>query len=261
MTDALDPVEAIALLDEPNRRSLYDLVVASPTPVGRDEASAATGMSRELAAFHLDRLVGAGLLVTEFRRLGDRRGPGAGRPAKLYRRAPRDIEVSFPPRAYRGAADILADALERLDGGSDAAGSTAIGSIAVADAAHARGEMAGLEARRSAGPRPSRRRLRAALVDLLRRAGFAPEVTPATGRIRLRSCPYDGLVADHRDLTCGMNVAWATGVLEGLGGARLAARLAPTEGYCCVAFENVDPRREEGGRRRDGPAASEAGKG
>jgi predicted ArsR family transcriptional regulator len=213
-------------------------------------------MSRELAAFHLDRLVGAGLLVAEFRRLGGRRGPGAGRPAKLYRRAPGEVAVSFPPRAYRGAADILADALERLGPGSDAAGA-----IAVADAARARGEVVGLEARRNAGPRPGRCRLRDALVDLLRSAGYAPEVAAATGRIRVGSCPYDGLVADHRDLICGMNVAWASGVLDGLGGARLAVALAPAEGCCCIAFEDAAPHGDDALRRRDGPAATDVRKG
>ncbi|HLO35721.1 MAG TPA: helix-turn-helix domain-containing protein, partial [Candidatus Deferrimicrobium sp.] len=85
-----DPIGAVALLAEPTRRALYDLVVASGEPVGRDDAVAALGISRELAAFHLDRLVEAGLLETEYRRRSGRTGPGAGRPAKLYRRAERE---------------------------------------------------------------------------------------------------------------------------------------------------------------------------
>src|SRR5690348_17436989 len=98
-----DPIEAVALLEEPKRRQLYDVVAASPSPVGRDEAAAAAGISRELAAFHLDRMAAAGLLATEYRRLGNRRGPGAGRPAKLYRRADREISVSLPARDYERA--------------------------------------------------------------------------------------------------------------------------------------------------------------
>jgi len=88
----IDPIGAVALLEEPNRRRLYDLVVAGREAVGRDEAAAALAMSRELAAFHLDRLVEAGLLETEYRRRSGRTGPGAGRPAKLYRRA--DAEMA-----------------------------------------------------------------------------------------------------------------------------------------------------------------------
>ena len=50
-------VAAIALLDEPVRRRLYDWVVKQREPVGRDATAAATGVNRALVAFHLDRLV------------------------------------------------------------------------------------------------------------------------------------------------------------------------------------------------------------
>ena len=55
-----DPVKSLAFLDDPKRRQLYELVVASDRPMGRDEAAGALGISRELAAFHLDRLVQPG---------------------------------------------------------------------------------------------------------------------------------------------------------------------------------------------------------
>src|SRR5438034_11496924 len=116
-----DPVGALALLDDPKRRQLYDLVVASETPVGRDEAATALGISRELAAFHLDRLVAAGLLETEYRRLGDRRGPGAGRPATLYRRSDHELSASFPPRRYDLAAAPMPTPLDRLGGAAGTA--------------------------------------------------------------------------------------------------------------------------------------------
>src|SRR5690349_17159553 len=106
----VDEVAAVALLDEPPRRAVYDWVSAQHRPVSRDEVAGATGMSRGLAAFHLDRLAAGGLLETEFRRLTGRTGPGAGRPAKLYRRAERDITVSLPDRRYELAAGLLADA-------------------------------------------------------------------------------------------------------------------------------------------------------
>ncbi len=54
------------------------------------------------------------------------------------------------------------------------------------------------------------------LLDLLRGAGYEPEIEPA-GDVCLLNCPYDALVQEHRDLTCGMNLAWAEGVVEGLG--------------------------------------------
>src|SRR5438093_3871433 len=154
-------VAAVALLDEPNRRRLYEYVTSSPNPVGRDAAAAALGLGRELVAFHLDRLAEAGLLETEFRRIGDRRGPGAGRPAKLYRQSARELSVSVPGRDYKGAAEVFAEALDRL-----AADRPAIAELehqAVQDAARSRGRAAGQVARRAAGPRPGKRRLRAGL--------------------------------------------------------------------------------------------------
>ncbi|MEO8468183.1 MAG: transcriptional regulator [Chloroflexota bacterium] len=223
-----DPVGAVALLDEPKRRLLYDLVAGREVPLGRDEAAAALGMSRELAAFHLDRLVVAGLLETEYRRLGTRTGPGAGRPAKLYRRADREIAVSFPPRDYDRVAEDFAEALDRVEG--------KVGARAAADVARARGQADGIEARRSAGPRPSRGRLRAALLQLLRSDGYEPEVEVSSGNVCLRNCPYHALAASHRDLTCGTNLAWAEGVVKGLADTRLNPELASAPGYCCVRF-------------------------
>lgn len=225
-----DPVAAAALLDEPKRRQLYELAAGREEPIGRDAAAAALGMSRELAAFHLDRLVAAGLLETEYRRLGTRTGPGAGRPAKLYRRSNRDLVLSFPPRRYERVAEDFAEALEVI--GSEA------GARAAADVARARGREVGAAARRYAGPRPGRGRLRAALMELLERDGYEPELAAESSSICLRNCPYHALAASHRDLTCGTNLAWAEGVVTGLADPRLSAELAPAPGYCCVRFDD-----------------------
>src|SRR5258707_10767985 len=105
-------LEAIALLQDPARRSLYEFVVAAGREVSRNEAAQAVGLQRTLAAFHLDRLASTGLLEVAYRRLGARSGPGAGRPAKLYRRAATERTVSVPPRDYARAAQVLAEAIE-----------------------------------------------------------------------------------------------------------------------------------------------------
>jgi predicted ArsR family transcriptional regulator len=55
---------AIALLADELRQRLYRFVAAQPGPVTRDQAAAAVGISRKLAAFHLAKLVSAGLLET-----------------------------------------------------------------------------------------------------------------------------------------------------------------------------------------------------
>jgi predicted ArsR family transcriptional regulator len=229
---SFDPIATVALLGDPNRRRLYDLVAANPGPVGRDDAAAALGISRELAAFHLDRLVAGGLLDAEYRRRRGRGGPGAGRPAKLYRRTASDVGVSLPPRHYERAASLFATA---LDGLGAAAGDVVDGT------AREQGRRLGAEARREAGVRPDSRRTLAALIGMLEVAGFEPEPNPLSGDIRLRNCPYRTLSEQHRDLTCGMNVAWAGGVVEGLGARRLDVELGPAPGYCCVVFRDTRP--------------------
>jgi len=226
-TSVEDPVGALALLDDAKRRRLYQLVASSEMPVGRDEAAAALGISRELAAFHLDRLVAAELLETEYRRLGDRRGPGAGRPAKLYRRADHELVVSFPPRRYDLAAHLMATALDRLDG--------AAGQQAAAAVARERGGADAAAARLKTGALAGRSRSTAGLVDILRGGDYEPQVDAADGTISLRNCPYRDLAAAHRDLTCGMNLAWAEGVVDSLN-APFRAELAPQPGRCCVVF-------------------------
>src|SRR5688500_8466118 len=230
----LDPkdIGSVALLDEPVRRALYEWVTAQTEAVGRDDAAKAVGITRALAAFHLDRLVREGLFVTEFRRLSGRSGPGAGRPAKLYRRADREIDVSRPQRRYEAAARMLATALEDSD--------EEVPSPSVRQSAHEAGLAVGGLARRAAGPRPGKRRRREALVGALGERGYEPREA-SSGEIMLGNCPYHALVEDHRDLVCGMNLAWAEGVLEGVGEPAALARLDPEPGRCCVVIGREPP--------------------
>src|SRR5687767_134584 len=112
-SDLEESIAGVSSLAEPQRRALYRFVVARGDAVSKDEAAEAMGVARTVAAFHLDRLVADGLLTTEFRRLTGRRGPGAGRPAKLYRRSSGEVSVSLPPRHYDLAAALLASAVNR----------------------------------------------------------------------------------------------------------------------------------------------------
>ena len=226
-TREVDDIDAIALLDEPVRRTLYEWVVRQGRPISRDEAAAGTGVSRPLAAFHLDRLAKAGLLTTGFRRLSGKSGPGAGRPSKLYARTDRDIRVSLPERRYDIAAELMAEALE------DASGVGA--STSLRQAAHRLGKEVGSAAKVAAGPRPTSARSQAALVETLEERGYEP--VEAEGTLRLRNCPVQALVDDHRDLVCGMNLALAEGMLDGLGEDRISAHLDRQPGLCCVAFD------------------------
>src|SRR5687767_9618878 len=107
-----DDVASVGSLGDQTRRALYDFVVRQAGPAGRDEAAAAAGVGRTLAAYHLDRMVEDGLLEVSFARRTGRSGPGAGRPAKLYRRATREFNISLPPRNYELAARIFANAVD-----------------------------------------------------------------------------------------------------------------------------------------------------
>lgn len=225
-SDTTDPITAVAALGEPTRRRLFEWAVAQADAIGRDQAAAALGIGRPLAAFHLDRLVEAGLLAVEYRRLTRRTGPGAGRPAKLYRPSGTEVQVSLPARRYDVVARLLAEGLD------DAADPTA--REAVRAAARRRGRAMGESARQELGRRPGRARARSAVVDTLERAGYAPRMQ-SDGTIRLANCPYDALVDEHRDLVCGANVALTGAVADSLG-ADLEARLDPQPGWCCVAL-------------------------
>lgn len=236
-------VSGIATLGEPVRRALFRYVVEQPAPVSRDEASEGVGVARHVAKFHLDKLVDDGLLEVEFRRPPGRGGPGAGRPAKLYRRSSREVEVSLPDRRYDLAGRLMARAI--TDAGRDGIPVTE----ALSRAAHLAGSTLGQKARSRVGRRPSRKALTAATCELLVELGYEPRTD--AGEISLSNCPFHALAADHVELVCSMNRDLLTGVLAGLGHTRLEARLEPAPGMCCVRMREAQPERG-GARTRRG---------
>jgi predicted ArsR family transcriptional regulator len=213
-------VKRVGLLTEPVRRRLYELVATSAVPVDRDEAALAADIGRSLAAFHLDRLAEGGLLEVEYRRRSGRSGPGAGRPAKFYRRAGgSQVDISLPARRYALAAEILAEGLDR------AAEPKAVASVQ---------EAARTAGRRLAEGTDTSGSDRDRLLEVLTANGFEP--FEEGGAIRLRNCPFDALVSEHRDLTCGLNLAFLESVASTLSGAHVAARRQSRPGLCCVEF-------------------------
>ena len=216
-------VAGIGALAEPARRTLYEYVVAQPAPVSREQAAAATGVAVHSAKFHLDRLEAEGLLEVEFRRLSGRSGPGAGRPAKLYRRSAREVAVSLPERRYDLAGRILASAVDRATQEGVAV------QTAVRDAAGREGRRAGEAAETAApaeGPELDR------LADTLADHGYEPRMRD--DELVLANCPFDALAREHTALVCGLNEAFVGGVLDGLGCAGVDACLDPEPGLCCV---------------------------
>lgn len=227
MVDDFDErITGVASLAEPQRRALYRFVVSRSDAVGKDEAAAAMGVARSVAAFHLDRLVADGLLTTEFRRLTGRRGPGAGRPAKLYRRAPGELTVSLPARQYDLAARLLAAAVRQAtDTGTPVAD-------ALTRVANEQGRNLGAHARAEAGERPGGSALLDAALAVLEDQGYEPR--PDGDEIVLANCPFHALVDEQRELVCGMNHDLLCGLADAIGDDVLTAHLEPSEGYCCV---------------------------
>ncbi|MFZ3565344.1 helix-turn-helix transcriptional regulator [Streptomyces sp. BH097] len=206
MTNDDSAFAALGALGDPVRRRLYRYVAAQPDDVGRDAAAEAVEVSRSLAAFHLDKLVEAGLLTASSRRLSGRTGPGAGRPAKVYRRAEGEHSVSVPPRSYDSVGHLLASTVEN----------------------------AGLDrelqevARAAGAAQPD---IDADdLVDALAERGYQPYWDEGT--LRLRNCPFHALAEEFPALICGMNLA----LLEGIAPATWQPAMDPCPGGCCVAL-------------------------
>jgi predicted ArsR family transcriptional regulator len=224
----IEAIKDLGTLAEPVRLAIYQHVIVQPDGAGREAVANAVGISRALAAFHLDRLVEAGLLVPGFRRLNDRRGPGAGRPSKIYRRASREVAISLPRRHYERAGRLLLDAIsrQRRDGVAM--------ERALADAAREVGLGLGDEARRRAGARAGRARLLEAAMGVLSEEGYEPR--PEGTSLVLGNCPFDALARQNQAVICEMNLSIMDGVLEGLRARGIVASLDPRPGMCCVVW-------------------------
>jgi predicted ArsR family transcriptional regulator len=222
---------AVCGLDDPVRRRLYEYVSRRGVPVSRDEAAAAAGIGRPLAAYHLDKLVSLGLLMADYRRMGGRRGPGAGRPAKVYARSQTEFVVSLPPREYELAASLLAQGVDADPTGSALAG--------LKLAARKHGAALGRAARTEGADRCGRLRTTR---ESLAAHGFEP-VADEGGGLSLRNCPFHRLAARNPDVVCAMNLALIEGMVAAIGaGDELHPALDPAPGRCCVVVRTSESR-------------------
>jgi len=229
-TQASDPravLGAVGVLGDESRWKLFSFVRRARRAVTREEAAERVGISRKLAAFHLDKLVDAGLLRAHYEGVGR-----VGRAPKVYEPSDVDVQVSIPARQYDLLADILIDAVLSEDPRGSAEG-----------IATERGREIGTAERE--GERPGRLGTERALTmtcRLLSRHGFEPlRDTPTT--VRMRDCPFHPLAAKARDLVCGINRAFLEGVIDGLEARTVEAVLAPGgAGGCCVELR---PRPED----------------
>jgi len=219
----------LASLADPLRRALYRHVTERGEPVSRDDAARAVGISRPLAAYHLDKLIHDGLLEARYQRRSSRQGPGAGRPAKHYVRTDRQIELSLPTREYAALAELLAEAVEADPSGAAKA--------ALDRAADTLGAELGAEAASHPVPDGDPDQVLAAVRQALAARGYEP-YEDVDGTIRLRNCPFDRIAARHRQLVCGANHAMLqalTGQVDG-DPPTVRAVLDPQPGRCCVTL-------------------------
>jgi predicted ArsR family transcriptional regulator len=210
-------LDALGALGDPVRRSLYRLASESAEPLTRDAAAEALGIPRSTVAFHLGRLVEAGVLEVDSRRPAGRSGPGAGRPAHVYTPAADELIGSLPERHYELAGELLAAAADR----ADADGTTvrrALGQVARRAGARLGAASADLE-------------------DALRTCGYDPH-DDGSGGLTLENCPFHTLAQRYTDLICTANLSLVEGMAAGVGDERTPV-LEPRPGRCCVAIRTA----------------------
>ncbi|WP_285248794.1 helix-turn-helix domain-containing protein [Pseudarthrobacter sp. efr-133-R2A-89] len=206
-------IAAVASLADAKRLQLFELVAASPRPVGRDEVAESVGLARSTVSFHLDRLVQDGLLAVEFHKAPGKAGPGSGRPAKMYRRAAGEVGATVPDRNYDLAGELMAAAIEASEAGSGPVG----------EALRAAAIRKGCELAEAAG----------SMGDFLAQAGYRPQ-DDGDGGYLLPNCPFHRLSNQHASVVCDMNGAFLRGAAAGCGepGDRVASVDLP--GHCCA---------------------------
>jgi predicted ArsR family transcriptional regulator len=208
-----EALSGLSVLVDPVRRRLYEYVAEQSAPTRRDDAAAHAGISRTLAAYHLDKLVDAGLLRAGYARPAGAGGPGAGRPAKQYEPVREEVTASIPPRNYRLLADVLATAAD-----ADASGQFR---ETLEAAASREGQALGASGED--------------VLSALEDGGYRP-CTTERGDIEMRNCPFHALAQEHTELVCGLNHALVRGILDGCRQDRSRAELEPHEDRCCVVI-------------------------
>lgn len=216
----------MAALDDALRQRMYLFIRGQGRPVSRDEAAEQVGISRKLAAFHLDKLVERGLLTAHYARLPGRSGAGAGRSSKLYEASDLELSVSIPERRYDIVGEIMIAALDQTSNEPPREVAKRI--------AFEKGRSIGQEVKNTLRLRPpGTERALAIAEETLTEYGFEP-YREDDGTVSLRNCPFHTLSRQAPELVCGLNRDFIDGLLRGLGNDGVEAALVPTPGECCV---------------------------
>jgi predicted ArsR family transcriptional regulator len=219
-------MDALEGVGNPELRATLLWASSRSAPVTADELAAAHGLHRNVARSRLERLVSAGLLRTTYERRSGRRGPGAGRPAKLYAVSPQVEPIEFPRRQYESLVGLLLAA--QPDG-------------RLAEIGAEFGKQLG----RSAGLRPVRpvRKGLERLCSALGRLGYQVSLIEAGDRhavLQTPTCPLRPVVRAHPEATeldRGMWSGLAAVALPGIETSAVCADCWDSTAQCRVSLE------------------------
>lgn len=204
----------------PTRTRVLRVLREADAPLGAAEVADRLGVHTNSARFHLEALVGSGMVE---RAAEDR--SARGRPKVLYAVSPR---LPAEDGGWRELATILTQAL------TTPAASPAL-AAEVAGEAHGRALAAAAAGTRTDGAGAA---APVVVADGLRRLGFESSAHPtrAGGRIDIRPCPFLGLARTHGDVVCGVHRGLLSGMLAELDPSLTLDRLEPFAGPdLCVA--------------------------
>ncbi|SED85143.1 Predicted transcriptional regulator, ArsR family [Arthrobacter alpinus] len=203
----------MASLGDPVRKRLFELVRLSDHALSRDDCAQELDLPKSTVRVHLDRLVHEQLLLVEFRKVGERTGPGSGRPTKLYTAARHEVGASVPPRHYDLVAQLLAAAVHRsIDG--------PVGiEQALAEVARDEGRRLGEQS--------------GSIHELLVSTGYDPQPDGEGGTV-MANCPFHRLSLEHAGVVCSLNGALLRGALDGCGDSRHDLAPDPEVSHCCA---------------------------
>ncbi|MGH2785026.1 MAG: helix-turn-helix domain-containing protein [Actinomycetota bacterium] len=223
------PIEQLAVLEDGLRRRIYRYLRRAGRPATREEVADETGISRRLAAFHLEKLLKESLLRSHYARPPGRGGPGAGRSAKYYEPSDVELSISIPDRNYDLAGSLLVDAINHAKPKESA-------QDAALRVSAEKGRELGDRSRhdRRLG-RPGPERTMSVAQEMLEEYGYEPYRDGKT-TVALRNCPFHALAQQAPDLVCSMNRSFIDGMLRGLGNESVEAVLECKAGDCCVTL-------------------------
>lgn len=206
----------------PSRAQLLDALRAAEHPLTAQELSVSSRLHVSTVRFHLDVLVGAGLVYGRSEPMGRR-----GRPRMLYYPV---VGGPVPPGAAAGY-ELLAGVL---------AANWADTSAERAQRAERAGHTAAAAQRILPSVRrtPSMEESVDEITGMFAELGFEPDVVPEGDgvQIRLHACPFRAVAAEHPEVVCSLHLGLLRGSMAETGAPAAVTRLEPfVEPHLCIA--------------------------